>query len=309
MKTLAPVEFRATTRAWIGELALPLVFMSLLALTAVRSGLDPLLAAVCLGASISFSLASTMAPMVRTVVLFYRTTLEGMVIGRPFRMFYGEILAAWQMQRRRRSFLCLGTRKGTLFIPLLYLDDSAVWNEVLLRVDPQALRPEAIESLPDYQDWARARQATLVRDSVAPRGVTDHWSLQLLGWGGLSLSVYTVIVSWSTLGLNDLLVYGLICLISLAILLRWGVTYVSIEAVRRVTLISSQHMSWNDVRQVETDPFGLAFVLRSERCKMVIPGPVLWAPAGRLTVLRLFHAQLKAREIPIERTLKAMFGL
>jgi len=87
MKTLAPVEFRATTRAWIGELALPLVFMSLLALTAVRSGLDPLLAAVCLGASISFSLASTMAPMVRTVVLFDRSTAR---YWRPGRCSVGE---------------------------------------------------------------------------------------------------------------------------------------------------------------------------------------------------------------------------
>lgn len=317
MKTLAPVTFRAITRAWIGEAALPILFFGLLAYTLVaRFGFDPLLAWLGVAALSAILVNGVLLPFLRTIITFERSAVEGRLNGRSFRVYYGKILAAWRMERGRRHFLCLGTSEGTLFFPLSFLDDQAVWNEIRLRAPAAALEPEAIERLPDYQRWAREQKnqpgsenpgQTFVGFSDANLSVAaDHWTLQIIGWVCFLSCLVAGISAWLDERTAALLIFALLGGVCLYGLTRWGVTLITPDTVRRHTFLESRSIEWDDVRWVETDPLGLALVLRGETSQLVISGPALWSAMGRRYARNMFYHQLRERGIPIRRTLLAL---
>lgn len=90
MKTLAPVTFRATSRTWIGELVLPIVFFGVLAFTLVtKAGLNALVAWLGMLLLLGTVVNGTLLPILRTLLTFERSAVEGSLNGRPFRIYYG----------------------------------------------------------------------------------------------------------------------------------------------------------------------------------------------------------------------------
>ncbi|MBE0699101.1 MAG: hypothetical protein IH586_19450, partial [Anaerolineaceae bacterium] len=176
MKSYELRIFRATTGAWIGEFILPVVFFAVLSYTAVtQAGIHPILAGIGLAILAVVAASEYIFPMLRSWIQFGRSTIEGSVNGRPFHLYYAEVLAAWIIERKRRRYLCLGTSTGTIVFPLHFFDDCAVWGEVNLRLPQEALGEQAIKRLPDYQSWA-SEQVNYLCMQDTPRAVTDHWT-------------------------------------------------------------------------------------------------------------------------------------
>jgi hypothetical protein len=298
--------FRVTAGAWIGELALPLVFFTVLSITAVNQAGLPLLAAAA-GMIILAIVASTeyLAPMLRSWIEFDRSTIEGSLNGRRFHMFYGEVLAAWIFERRRQRYLCLGTRSGTIMFPLLFFDSGAVWEEVRLRLPAETLGEKAILRMPDYQSWASER-AGVRMDVDSVRVVADNWILQVIGWGGLvfaALSAASAILAQAYLAA---IAFGLVGGLCMVMVLRWGITEFTAAHIRRITLFRVSGILWPEVKWIEVDPFGISMVLGGNGCQLVIPGPAIWSTMQRRTVQEMFETQVFQRKIPVRRTVLAL---
>ncbi len=306
MKMAEPRTYRATTEAWLGQLLLPLCFFVLLTITAANTAaLSPItailgLAILCLVVAFDYLL-----PMLRNWISLDATSIEGSLNGRYFRVYWTELKATWLHENRRRRFLCLGTRDGTLVIPLRFFDEEAVWDRVCVTVPPEALEENALLRLPDYQDWLSTRKTTL--DDPGPRQVTDHWLVQVIGWSGISFFMFGVIQAVQenqlVLALVQLCLVGL----SLGVLSSWGITEVGPQQVCRYTVFGRWAISWDEVRWIEIDLLGAVIVLGSENRRLVIPGPGVWSAFGKKEAMALLLAQAEHRCIPMRRSMLAMF--
>lgn len=296
----APRTFRATTAAWLGQFALPFTFFLLLVLTAMRARvLSPLIGVAGMAAVCLIAVRDYLLPMLRSWLVVDRLTIEGSLNGRPFQIYWTEILAAWLFEHHQRRFLCLGTRYGSLMIPLRFMDHHAIWEYVRASAPPEALREDAIRRLPDFQDWNWRRDQVL--QSPVPYLVTDHWLAQILGWAGLTVFSLSLV---DTLRGGQILLAALFALLvlgSLSMLLTWGITEFSLDQIRRHTLLGGWSMTWDQVRWIEIDPLDSVLVLVSDDLQMVIPGPGVWR-GKRREALELLLAQIERRGIPMRRT-------
>ncbi len=244
MKLIAPRTFRATTEAWLGQLLLPLCFFVLLTITAVNAAVLSLSVGVIgLGFLTLIVIGQYLMPMVRNWLFVDAAAMEGSLDGRYFHVYWTEVLAAWLYKRQKRHYLCLGTREGTLIIPLRFFDDSAIWEQVRGAVPPAALQEDAIQRLPDFNEWEAAR-STLLENPI-PRQVADHWLLQVIGWSGVAVFLFGVIDSLQAQGWMRALLYLLLAVASLAMLLVWGVTEVGPELVQRATMLGRWSIHWD----------------------------------------------------------------
>jgi hypothetical protein len=293
--------FRATTEAWLGQLLLPVIFFCLLTFTAVNfSAMDPLVAGAGLSVVIAISVLQSMLPMLRNSLTVDDRSIQGSFDGRGFQVYRTEVLAAWLTARGGRRYLCLGTRDGTIVLPLRFLDESAVWECIRCCVPPAALEQDAVQRLPDYQTWDTARNEAL--EDAAPSTVMDHWLLLITGWAGL-----VFFGSWAADALQQQL-YGQVALLAALMavnvisLARWGITHIGDCTVERVTLFGAFQMPWDDVHRIEVDPFSSVLVFIGDGRRLVIPGPGIWSGKDRKTALLMVLLQAQKRGIPLHRT-------
>jgi hypothetical protein len=272
----------------------------LLTLTAVRAAvIHPWVAALGLGLFAFFAVRDFLVPMLRNWLSLDRLSIAGSLNGEKFQFYWSEILAAWLYERRRRQFLCLGTRDGSMMIPLRFMDQRAIWECVCANVAPEALREDAIRRLPDFQDWVWRRDQVL--QSPTPHVVTDHWLSQMVAWGSLTCFILGLV---GALQDGQPLLAGSFALLagaSLRLLLGWGVTEFTPETIRRHTLFGGWEMDWAQVERIEMDPLNSVMVLVSAGYQRVLPGPGLWS-GSRRAALGLFLAQVERLGIPVRRS-------
>ncbi len=301
MKLLTPRTFRATTEAWLGQLLLPLFFFVLLTITAVNAAVLSLSVGVIGLVILSLVVVVRyLVPMVRNWLFIDATAMEGCLDGCYFHVYWTEVLAAWLYERQKRRYLCLGTREGTLIIPLRFFDDCTIWQEVRGAVPPAALEENAIQRLPDFHDWEAARD-TLLEDA-SPRQVADHWMLQVIGWTGVAFFLFGAIESLQARGWGQALLYFALAAASLAMLLGWGVTEIGPERVQRSTMLGRWTITWDEVRWIEIDWFESVIVLVGENRQLVLTGPGIWNAAGKKETLAMLLAQAGQRCLPLRRS-------
>jgi hypothetical protein len=306
MNVAEPRTFRATTEAWLGQLLLPVCFFVLLTITAINSaGLNPTVALIGLAILFLVVVFDYVVPMLRNWITMDTTSIEGSLNGRYFHVYWTETKAAWLYENQRRRFLCLGTRDGTLVIPLRFFEENAIWDRVCESAPEEALEESALLRLPDYQDWLSTREKVL--DDPGPRQIPDHWLLQVVGWSGVSFFLFGVI---EALKENNMLLaviqLGLVS-VSLAVLAGWGITEIGPQQVRRYTVFGRWSIAWDEVRWIEIDLFDTVVVLGGDNRRLVIPGPSAWSPFGKKEAMAILLAQAERRCIPLRRSLLAMF--
>lgn len=300
MKPVEPRIYRATLESWVGQLLLPLIFFVLLIISMVNViGLHLLIGSVGITVLCLVFTLEYLLPMARNWVRLDARTIEGSLNGRYFDLYWNEILAAWLFERGQRRFLCLGTRDGTLVLPLRFFNECGVWEQVQQMVPAEALEDTAMQCLPDYRDWETAREEALA--GVEPRAVTDHWLMQVAGWAGLVCSVWGGIHSGFARMATTALFLGLGggCLF---LLLNWGLTEFGAAMIERYTLFGGWSIGWDEIRSIEFGPLDLVIVLVGADRQMVIPGPVFWGGAGKKEALTMLLAQMERRRILLRRT-------
>lgn len=306
MKMAEPRTFRATTEAWLGQLLLPFCFFVVLTITAINAaGMSEVagiagLAILCLVAGFDYLL-----PMVRNWITMDVTSIEGSLNGRYFHTYWTEIKAAWLYENRRRRFLCLGTRDGTLVVPLRFFEENEIWKQVQVSAPADALEDNALLRLPDYQQWMATRAKVL--DDPGPRQVPDHWLLQVIGWSGVTFFLFGVIQALQESNLVLALIQLSLVGISLLMLAGWGITEVGPQQVCRYTVFGRWAISWDEVRWIEVDQFDAVIVLGGDNRRLVIPGPGVWGAFGKKEALAILMAQAEHRCIPLRRSMLALF--
>lgn len=306
MNTVKPRTFRATLDAWLGQLLLPLTFFTVLTVTSVNAlELNPWIGGIGLCVLALVASLDYVLPMLRNWVQLDSRSIEGNFNGRYFHIYWSEVLAAWVYERRRRRFLCLGTRDGTLVFPMRFFDDTGLWERVRASVAPAALSAQAIQRLPDYRKWESARAHAL--EGAEPSTVTDHWLIQVLGWSGMTFFFFGLISALRVGMYSEVALFGGLILLCGVMLLSWGLTEFTAQYVERYTLFGGWRMEWDEVRSIEVDPLDLVMVLVGDQGQMAITGPWLWASANKKAALAMLLAQAEKRRIPIRRTAWAMF--
>lgn len=307
MQMPEPMFFRATKEAWLGQLLLPLVFFLVLILTVMaRTDLPVWVGALGLGFLLTSVIFRYAMPMLRHWIRLDARSLEGFYRGQYFEVFWGEVLAAWVWENHRAQFLCLGTRQGTIILPLQFFDDRAVWQAVQHCVPPAALEADSLLRLPDYQRW----QAVAPKVNAAATAVVDHGLVQIFDWVGLTVAIfaasqYLLTAAWVGLGVS-LVFVGLFALL----LTRWGVSEFSRTGVVRHTLFEHRAIAWDAIRWVEMDPVEGTLVLVGDDCRLVLSGPLFWSSgAGKQAALALLMTELAERRISIRRTPLALLRL
>lgn len=308
MRSVEPHMFRATPEAWLGQLLLPLTFFTVLTVTAVNSlGLNPWIGGIGLMVLILVASLNYVLPMLRNWVQLDNRAIEGSFNGRYFHIYWSEVLATWVYERSRRRFLCLGTRDGTLVLPLRFLDDQSVWDSVRISVSPAALSEDSIHRLPDYRAWETARSQVL--QDAEPSTVTDHWLIQVIGWSGMTFFLFGLIDALGAGMYPQVAVFGLLIVFSGLMLLSWGLTEVNNHCVERYTLFGGWRIAWDEVRWIEVDPLDMVMVLVGDHCQLVITGPGLWAGANKKAALAMLLAQSEKHRIPVRRTPRAVLKI
>jgi hypothetical protein len=301
MKAAEPRTFRATTEAWLGQLILPLCFYIMLTITAMNAaGLSPAVGGMSLILLAVIVTLNYVVPMARNWLCLDGITIEGSLNGRYFHVYWHEILATWLYEDRRKRFLCLGTREGTLIIPLRFFDHAAIWNLVRCSVSPAALEENAIDRLPDFRDWEQARGKVI--EDPEPRRITDHWALQVMGWSGLVLFALGAIQAWGAGSTGQVVFFATLVVTSLVMLLSWGVTEIGPDQIRRSTMFGRWAMPWNEVRWIEIDLIDSVIVLVGDNRRLVIPGPGIWNINGKREMMRMLVLQVERRGLPLRRT-------
>lgn len=305
MKPAEIRTFHATVESWLGQLILPLVFFGLLIMTLVNfSGWNPWIGAVGLGIMAGFALVEYALPMLRNWLNLDDRSIEGSLNGRYFQIYWTEVLATWVFARRQRRFLCLGTREGTLVIPLRFFDDTAVWKVVQQEVPPSALQDDAIKQLPDFQQWETERDQAI--DQANPRAVADHWLIQVISWAGLTFLSFGIINAIREDLVPQMIIFSVLAGIITLVLLNWGVTEFTSEAVERHTLFGGWRICWEDIESIEVDPFNAVLVLIGEEQQVVIPGPGLWIGVNKKGAIAMLLAQAERRGISMRRSFGAV---
>lgn len=315
MLTNSPRTYRATMEAWVGQFLLPVMFLSLAAVTAVTyGGLNPWWAGGALAVTWTAAVFQFLVPMFRNYLHLDARSIEGSLNGSYFMVYWTEVLAAWLVDRRGSTLLCIGTRTGTLVIPLRFFDSQAVWQRVRANVPPSALEPCAIQRLPDYQELARAGETaarSALEENADPTAdvqpVTDHWLLQACGWPGLMLCLYFALSEIRAANYLAAAIYLILSGGTAAVLLNWGITEFSTRGVLRRGLLRNWEIRWDEMRSIELDPNGLVIAFTGENCQVVIPGPVLWNRSGKKAAQAVLLAQAERRRIPIRRSVTAVF--
>lgn len=306
MKVADPRTFRATTEAWLGKLLLPLCFFILLTITAMSAaGLSPVAGGTGLILLAVFVTFDYLVPMARNWLCLDGISIEGSLDGRYFHVYWHEVLATWLYVDRRKRFLCLGTRDGTLIIPLRFFDYAAIWNMVRSVVSPAALEECAIERLPDFHNWEQARGQT--QNDPDPRRATDTWLMQVIGWSGVAFFTFGSIEAWGAGSLAQMVFYMIMVAISLVLLLSWGVTEIGPEQISRFTVFGRWAMPWSEVRWIEVDLIDTVIVLVGDNRRLVIPGPGIWNGSGKREMMRMLIMQMEQRGLPMRRTPLAFF--
>jgi hypothetical protein len=278
----------------------------MLTITAINTaGLSPVAGGIGLGVLAVVFTLEYLVPMVRNWLYLDSYSFEGRLDGRYFHVYWYEVLAAWMYEKQRRRFLCLGTREGTLIIPLRFLDYGAVWNWVRGAVPSAALEENAIERLPDFRDWAEARESAL--EDPTPRQVTDHWLLQVFGWSAVAFFAFHAIEALQTGSMGQATLYFCLIAVSGVMLFSWGVTEIGPEQIRRFTIFGRWAMPWDEVRWIEIDLFDAVVVLVGDNRRLVISGPGMWNIAGKREMMRMLLSQVESRHIPLRRTPLAFF--
>jgi hypothetical protein len=299
--------YRATAEIWFGRFLLPFAFIILLIITVVNAtGSSPALGGLALMILSVAAVFEYLLPMLRTWIRTDERVIEGQLGSRRMRIYWTEVVAAWLLDRGQRRFLCLGTRQGTIVIPMRFLPVDSIWKEVRGRVPPAALEPDAIQRLPDYRSWMNTRDA-LLRQDFTPRRVVDHWIVQMAGWTGIAFWISTSLEAWSRDAWLFLLALVIPGLLSLLFISQWGITEIDPECVRRRTLFGVWEIRWDDLRWLEQDITGTILVLGGEDRQMVISGPVLWAGPDRADMLAMIQAQAESRNLPLRRSFWAFF--
>lgn len=301
-----PRLYRATAEAWFGRFLLPFSFATLLIITAVNAaGLSPALGGLGLMLIAIAGVFEYLLPMLRTWLRLDERSLEVHLGSSRFQVYWTEVIAAWTINRGSHRFLCLGTRQGTAIIPLRFLAADTIWEEIRARVSPAALEPDAIQRLPDFKEWTTTRDL-LVNQEFAPRHVVDHWLIQMAGWTGLAFWIITSLEAWAQGQWGVLAMMALPGLLSVSFIVRWGITEINPDGIRRRTLFGAWEMRWEDMRWLELDVTGTTLVFGGEDSQIVISGPVLWAGPDRADMLAMIHAQSEARRLPLRKSLWAV---
>lgn len=298
------ITFRATAEAWLGQLLLPVIFFAVLTVTAVNAvGLSPWAGGLGMAVVMLAAVIEYLLPMARNYLVMDQRTISGSFNGRAFHLYWTEIMAAWTVSRGRRRFLCLGTRTGSLVLPLRFLNEAAVWERVQRGAPPEALKAEAVMQLPDYREWDAARARSL--EEAAPATVVDHWLIQVTGWTGLTFFLFGAQAALEGGRYGEAALHGGLFCVSASLVIRWGVTHVNGDGVERLSFFGMSRIAWDAVRSIEIAPFDAVLVLEGDDCRLVIPGPVVWAGPNRGGALAMLLAQAEKRKIPLKRTLRA----
>lgn len=302
MNMQEPRTFRASTEAWLGQLLLPAVFFIVLMATAVnQAGLNPAVAQLILAAGLLVAIFDFLLPMLRNWLYADSRSFEGSINGRYFQIYWTEVIAVWVVTRRWQHFLCLGTRNGTLVLPLRFFDHQAVWRVVQRNVPDSALDEQAIQELPDFQIWDTARRLDKI-DLTEPRAVADHWLIQVLGWAGLTFFLFYMAEAIQAQKFQAALACAFMSVVSSLSLIHWGVSQFGPQRVERQTMFGKWVIDWDEVRRIEVDPLDTVIALVGEDSRLVLSGPVWWGRTGKREALAALIAQAERRHIPLRRT-------
>ncbi len=181
-KPMAPRIYRATTEAWVGQLVLPLVFFSLLTVTLVRAaGVYLQLGTLGVGAVVIVLALDGLLPMLRNWIELDTHKVEGSLNGHYFHLLWHEVLAAWVVKNNRRVYLYLGTRDGTMMLPLRFMDDRAIWAHIRSQVSADALKADAVRRLPDHRLWEADLQKAASSQALTGGVLPGQSELQIPG--------------------------------------------------------------------------------------------------------------------------------
>src|SRR5262249_38841329 len=91
------------------------------------------------------------------------------------------------------------------------------------------------------------------------------------------------------------------------LILASGSTYMNKDSITYITSIGVYRLRWDEVREVEIDPFhgNLVFIGQNKVLSML--GPSCWSGKDREQMWRLLLAQIETRDIEIKEIMKVIW--
>ena len=187
-------------------------------------------------------------------------------------------------------------------IPLRFFDEKLLRDLIRLHVAPGAFENDAVKRMIGFR----------VRDAVNERIIEQAdknlrvgaMSGKVVGWAcGLLILLFAV---WCWL--NGAGIVSLFILILVApciyLILASGSTEMNKDSITYATLTGVYRIRWNEITEVEIDPFGGNLVFRGRNKVLSALGPSCWSGKDKEQMLRLFSAQIGNRDIAVKETLK-----
>ena len=307
MNAAQPRIFRATIEAWIGHLLLPMLFLNGLVITAVNLGIvSPWLGALLIVLILGVFVLQYLRPMLRNWVKMDDRAVEGFVNGHYFQVYWGEIMAARIRPEGKRSWmLWMARRNDTLEIPLRFLDQRAIWNELVEYVPLDVVEDARVWSYIQRDLYIAGRGVQENEQRVVP----DSWAVQVFGWSGVMFCLYAAVRAGSKGSIE--LALGLVVTAGafFLLLVNWGITQINETGIIRHTLFGSRSVAWKDIKRIEYDRLLFRIVLIGEHQQLAIPGPGLVRYGARQSMVQLIWEEANKRCIPIHATLRSLFKI
>lgn len=299
--------FRATIESWLGRFVLPFIFMGLALVTVVNlAELSSFVTGIGLLLLLLWGLFQFAFPMLLNWIRLDHFELSAHINGRRYQVSWSEVIAAWIVNRGPYAVLFLGTNQGTETISLRFFNPQAIWSQILTHASPASVEPHAYKRLPDYRQWTKLREQ-LISSVLPAHRVIDHWVIQLIGWSGLALLCTQSIHALVSAQPEKLWFFAPGFLITIFMLINWGITEFDSDGIKRRTIAGAWMIRWDEIEAIELGPLDICMVLEGANKRLSTSGPSLWIRPGRDDLVTLLQAQAEHRNLPMKRSLLAMF--
>lgn len=298
--------YRPTLDSWFGRVILPILFLVVLAITALNLySLSPALMWLVLAVLPTIGLvgAAYAAPIVAGRIVIDDQGISANVDGMKLRLKWKEVRAAQVIVQDHEPYLMLGVGSGLYVVPLRHFQLSAVWASVRQAAPEEAVEPEALEAY-ERKDANEGISPDLWM--VGNLRVVDHRGLSVaagLGVAGFLLLFATVLVN----GQPGAPVYLVFSILYLLVLTGIGTTDLDPQGLTRRTILGTHRILWDELSEVETGPFSLRIVLVGMRGqRMVLFGPPMWTGPDAVRAVHFFALQISTRRLRRRRSITAL---
>lgn len=301
--------FRPTLDAWLGRVILPMIFLAVLAGTALNfSAARQALMWLILAFLPTFGLVSGVyaIPILFGKVEIDTQGISANVDGLRLRLSWRDVRAVKIVVQDREPYLMLGVNSGLYILPMRHFHHAEVWKTVRLAASPEATQPEAFEAY-ERKDANEGISPDLWL--VGALRVADNRGLSVAAVIGAAGFALLFAVALAT-GLPGAPIYLAFSVIYLLVLTGIGSTNLDPKGITRRTLLGTNRILWDDLSAVETGPFSLRVVLEGMRGqRLVLFGPPMWMGADAVRAVHFYALQISTRRLPRRRSALALLKM